>query len=89
MLCTAQCAGAKQTKSFKGSPSEDGTLIKVGFDRNKDKNISLLFTFDMWSCMCYILEDSQIPSKVVLDRSGIYCATSCTDKTLVSNHRNH
>ena len=21
--------------------------------------------------------------KVVLDRSGIYCATSCTDKTLV------
>ena len=23
-------------------------------------------------------------SKVVLDRSGIYCATSCTDKTLVS-----
>ena len=22
--------GAKQTKTFKGSPSEDGTLIKVG-----------------------------------------------------------
>ena len=40
-------AGAKQTKTFKGSASEDGTLIKV-----------------------------------VLDRSGIYCATSCTDKTL-------
>ena len=39
--------GAKQTKTFKGSASEDGTLIKV-----------------------------------VLDRSGIYCATSCTDKTL-------
>ena len=40
-------AGAKQTKTFKGSASEDGTLIKV-----------------------------------VLDRSGIYCATSCTDKML-------
>ena len=40
-------AGAKQTKTFKGSASEDGTLIKV-----------------------------------VLDGSGIYCATSCTDKTL-------
>ena len=40
-------AGAKQTKTFKGSASEDGTLIKV-----------------------------------VLDRSGIYCATSCSDKTL-------
>ena len=40
-------SGAKQTKTFKGSASEDGTLIKV-----------------------------------VLDRSGIYCATSCTDKTL-------
>ena len=40
-------SGAKQTKTFKSSDSEDGTLIKV-----------------------------------VLDRSGIYCATSCTDKTL-------
>lgn len=37
----------KHTKSFKGSPSDDGTLIKV-----------------------------------VLDRSGIYLATSCTDKSL-------
>ncbi|KAJ8956105.1 hypothetical protein NQ318_016559 [Aromia moschata] len=58
---------AKHTKSFKGSTGDDGTLIKV-LQSNPKRS---------WLCLLLVTQ-----LQVVLDRSGIYLATSCTDKSL-------
>lgn len=57
----------KHSKTFKGSLGEDGTLIKV-------RHISPLFRKSLPFCELFL--------QVSLDRSGIYIATSCTDKSL-------
>lgn len=57
----------KNTKCFKGSGGDDGTLIKVSVPDNMYKVLDV-------PCLLYL--------QVSLDRSGIYVATSCTDKSL-------
>ena len=60
-------AGAKQTKSFKGSPSEDGTLIKVVLDRSgiycatscTDKTLAI-YDYHTGECMATMAGHSEL-----------------------------
>jgi len=60
-------AGAKQTKTFKGSPSEDGTLIKVVLDRSgiycatscTDKTLAI-YDYHTGECMATMAGHSEL-----------------------------
>lgn len=63
---------AKHSKTFKGSAGEDGSLIKVVLGTRTFFSSALLKTIDTVLKL----------KKISPDASGIYVATSCTDKTL-------
>ena len=85
LLCSSSCrifniSNGKQKKLYKGSQGEDGTLIKVRHSSLHHHVSMVTAGVDEWATVSWQVHET--PPQVQIDPSGLYIATSCSDKNI-------
>lgn len=71
-------SSGKQKKLYKGSLSEDGSLLRVTYSSTENQKPFLLCTYTVYELYNFCISAWQVQ----IDPSGQYVATSCSDKNI-------